>query len=390
MDFRDKPDEAAFRNEVREFIKKELSPELCQPDEAILGVGVGEDTRDLGWSKKLATRGWVAPAWPVEFGGAGMSVMQQFVFNEEMARARAPRPNFLAIGLIGPTIIVHGNDEQKKQYLSGIMSGEVYWCQGFSEPGSGSDLASLQTRAVLDGDDYVINGQKIWTSGAHRAHKMMLLARTDHDVPKHKGISCFVLDMKAPGVSVRPLTNMSEVHSFNEVFFDNVRVPKKDMIGELNRGWYVATTTLDFERSGIISAISLEELLKEIACATQPVWGKQNAALARAELADRFIEVKISILLSYRIASMQAAGLIPNMEASITKLFSSELSQRIAKTASHLGGLAGALGPDSKHALMHGRIERMYRTQVGSTLAGGTSEIQRNIIAQRGLGLPRE
>ncbi len=390
MDFRDGPDEATFRMEVREFITKELPPELRQPDEAILGVGVGEDTRDVGWLKKLATRGWVAPAWPKEYGGAGMSVMQQFVYNEEMARARAPRPNFLAIGLIGPTIIVHGNDEQKKGYLSGIMSGEVYWCQGFSEPGSGSDLASLQARAVLDGDEYVINGQKIWTSGAHRADKMMLLARTDNNVPKHKGISCFVLDMRAPGVSVRPLTNMSEVHSFNEVFFDNVRVPRKDMIGELNRGWYVATTTLDFERSGIISAISLEELLKEIASATQPVWSKQNVTLARNELADRFIEVRIAIMLSYRIASMQANGLIPNMEASITKLFSSELSQRIAKTASHLAGLYGQLGPESAHALMDGRIERMYRTQVGSTLAGGTSEIQRNIIAQRGLGMPRE
>lgn len=390
MEFRDRPDEAAFRTEVREFISKELPSHMRNPDEAILGVGVGEDTRDLTWSKKLATRGWVAPAWPKEYGGAGMSVMQQFVFNEEMARARAPRPNFLAIGLIGPTIIVHGTDEQKKEYLSGIMSGEVYWCQGFSEPGSGSDLASLQTRAVVDGDDFVINGQKIWTSGAHRADKMMLLARTDNDVPKHKGISCFVIDMQAPGVSVRPLTNMSEVHSFNEVFFDNVRVPKKDMIGELNRGWYVATTTLDFERSGIISAISLEELLKEIAVGTKAVWSKNNASLALHELADRFIEVKIAILLSYRIASMQAAGLIPNMEASITKLFASELSQRIAKTGSHLAGQHGALGPGSPYALMDGRIERMYRTQVGSTLAGGTSEIQRNIIAQRGLGMPRE
>jgi alkylation response protein AidB-like acyl-CoA dehydrogenase len=314
-----------------------------------------------------------------------MSVMQQFVYNEEMARARAPRPNFLAIGLIGPTIIVHGSDEQKKEYLSGIMSGEVYWCQGFSEPASGSDLASLQTRAVLDGDDFVINGQKIWTSGAHRADRMMLLARTDNDVPKHKGISCFVVDMKAPGVSVRPLTNMSEVHSFNEVFFDNVRVPRKDMIGEINRGWYVATTTLDFERSGIISAIGLEELLKEIAQATQSL--RHNG---RYELTDRFIETRIAIMFSYRIASMQSKGLIPNMEASIMKLYSSELAQRIAKTASHLGGLYGQLGPESAYAPLDGRIERMYRTQVGSTLAGGTSEIQRNIIAQRGLGLPRE
>jgi alkylation response protein AidB-like acyl-CoA dehydrogenase len=390
VDFRDAPADAAFRREVREFVARELPAELRQPDEAVLGVGTGEDPRDMLWLKKLATRGWVAPAWPKEYGGAGLSVMQQFVYNEELARARAPRPNFLAIGLIGPTIIVHGNDEQKREHLSGILSGEVYWCQGFSEPASGSDLASLQTKAVQDGDDFVINGQKIWTSGAHRADRMMLLARTDPDAPKHKGISCFVLDMRAPGVSVRPLTNMSETHSFNEVFFDNDRVPKKDLIGELNRGWYVATTTLDFERSGIINAVSLKLLLEEIVEATRPYWRAREALVARHELAERAIETQIAILFSYRIASMQASGLIPNQEASITKLYSSELAQRIARTASRLAGLHGQLGPDSPHAPLAGRIERMYRTQVGSTLAGGTSEIQRTIIAQRGLGLPRE
>jgi alkylation response protein AidB-like acyl-CoA dehydrogenase len=247
----------------------------------------------------------------------------------------------------------------------------------------------LQTRAVPDGDDFVITGQKIWTSGAHRADHMMLLARTDSDAPKHKGISCFIVDMHAPGISVRPLTNMAEMHSFNEVFFDNVRVPKKDLLGELNRGWYVATTTLDFERSGIISAIGLEELLKEIAEATRPFWSN-GGILARYELADRFIETSIAIMFSYRIASMQSKGLIPNMEASIMKLYSSELAQRIAQTASHLAGLHGQLGPGSPYAPLLGRIERMYRIQVGATLAGGTSEIQRTVIAQRGLGMPRE
>jgi alkylation response protein AidB-like acyl-CoA dehydrogenase len=386
MDFRDAPADASFRKEVREFLAKELPPDLRQPDDAVLGVGVGEDPRDQEWLRKLATRGWVAPAWPKDYGGAGLSIMQQFVYNEELARARAPRPNYLAIGIIGPTIIVHGNEDQKKEYLSGILSGDVYWCQGFSEPGSGSDLASLQTKAVADGDDYVINGQKIWTSGAHRSQRMMLLARSDADVPKHKGISCFIVDMQAPGVTVQPLMNMAETHSFNEVFFDNVRVPKKNMLGELNRGWYVATTTLDFERSGIISAIGLQQLLQEIAEATRPYW----SATARYELADRAIETHIAILMSYRIASMQSKGLIPNQEASITKLYSSELAQRIAKTGIHLAGLHGQLGPGSAYAPLMGRIERMYRIQVGSTLAGGTSEIQRNIIAQRGLGLPRE
>jgi alkylation response protein AidB-like acyl-CoA dehydrogenase len=183
---------------------------------------------------------------------------------------------------------------------------------------------------------------------------------------------------------------MAETHSFNEVFFDNVRVPKKDLIGELNRGWYVATTTLDFERSGIVNAVSLEQLLGEVIEATRPFWSKHDGLPARHELAERAIETQISILFSYRVASMQAQGLIPNQEASITKLYGSELAQRIARTAISLAGLHGQLGPGSAHAPLLGRIERMYRIQVGSTLAGGTSEIQRTIIAQRGLGLPRE
>ena len=389
MDFRDSPEDAAFRKEVREFVARELPDGLTQPDDAILGVGVGEDLRDLEWLKKLATRGWVAPAWPTEYGGAGLSVTKQFVYNEELALARAPRPNFLGIGLIGPTIIVHGREDQQRDWLSGILSGDVYWCQGFSEPSSGSDLASLQTKAVRDGDDFVLNGQKTWTSGAHRADKMMVLARTDPDAPRHKGISAFVIDMHAPGVTVRPLTNMADTHSFNEVFFENVRVPKKDLLGELNRGWYVATTTLDFERSGIINAVSLRQLLEEVVEATRPLRRNGASVQVRHELAERAIETQVAVMLSYRIASMQAQGLVPNMEASVTKLYASELAQRIARTAIRLAGLYGQLGPDSPYAPLAGRIERMYRIQVGSTLAGGTSEIQRTIIAQRGLGLPR-
>ncbi len=388
MDFRDEPEDAAFRTEVREFLKEELPSDMRAPDDMVLGVGTGEDPRDKEWLKKLATRGWVAASWPKEYGGAGLSVMQQFVFNEEMARARAPRGNFLAIGLIGPTIVVHGTEEQKKEHLSGILSGDVFWCQGFSEPGSGSDLASLQTRAVEDGDEYVINGQKIWTSGAHRADRICLLARTDTEGPKHKGISCFLVDMHAPGVTVRPMTNMAEMPSFNEVFFENVRVSKKDLLGELNRGWYVALTTLAFERSGIVNAVALEQLLGEVIEATRPF--RAGNEHGRYELADRAIEVQVAKMLSHRVVSLQVQGLMPIQEASITKLFCSELAQRIARTGINLAGLYGQLGPESPHAPMDGRLERMYRIQVGSTLAGGTSEIQRNIIAQMGLGLPRQ
>jgi alkylation response protein AidB-like acyl-CoA dehydrogenase len=392
MEFRDSPEDAAFRQEVRDFLRDELPHDLRAADDAILGVGLGEDERERDWLKTLAKRGWVAPAWPKAYGGAGLSVMQQFIFNEEIARAAAPRPNFLAIGLAGPTIIVHGTEEQKREHLSGILSGENFWCQGFSEPGAGSDLAALQTRAVVDGDDFIINGQKIWTSGAHRAQRMMLLARTDTEAPKHKGISYFLLNMKSPGITVRPLTNMADTPSFNEVFFDNVRVPKSDLLGELNRGWYVATTTLDFERSGIINAVSLQTIVRELADFVRARSGVRDDAgleAVRHELADRAIEAAIAIVFSYRVVTMQAKGIVPNQEASITKLFASELVQRLARTAVKLGGLYGQLRDGSPHAPLGGRLESMYRIAVGSTLAGGTSEIQRGVIAQRGLGMPR-
>ncbi len=397
MNFRDTPEDAAFRAEVRDFLATEMPHDLRAADDAILGVGIGEDERERGWLKTLAKRGWVAPAWPEAYGGAGLSVMQQFIFNEEMARAAAPRPNFLAIGLAGPTIIVHGTEEQKHEHLSGILSGETFWCQGFSEPGAGSDLASLQTRAVQDGDDFIINGQKIWTSGAHRSQRMMLLARTDNDAPKHKGISYFLLNMQSPGITIRPLTNMADTPSFNEVFFDNVRVPKSDMLGEINRGWYVATTTLDFERSGIINGVSLQRLVREIAAFARDDPQRSRGSLGdhsgwqsvRYELADRAIEAEISIVLSYRVVTMQAKGIVPNQEASITKLFGSELAQRIARTGVKVAGMYGQLTDGSPAAPLGGRLDALYRIAIGSTIAGGTSEIQRSVIAQRGLGLPR-
>ncbi len=391
MDFRDRPEDAAFREEVRAFLRTELPTDLRAADDAVLGVGIGEDERERDWLRTLARRGWVAPAWPKEYGGAGLSVMQQFIFDEEMARASAPRPNFLAIGLAGPTIIVHGTEAQKRAHLSGILSGEDFWCQGFSEPGSGSDLASLQTRAARDGDDYIINGQKIWTSGAHRAQRMMLLARTDPDTPRHKGISYFLLNMKSPGITVRPLTNIAGTPSFNEVFFDNVRAPATDMLGEPGRGWYVATTTLDFERSGIINGVSLQALVRETADYARTRARRADAGWrsVRAELIDRAIEAEVAIVLSYRVVTMQAQGLIPNQEASINKLFGSELAQRIARTAVKVAGLYGQLSTGSPRAPLGGRFDAWYRIAVGSTIAGGTSEIQRGVIAQRGLGLPR-
>jgi alkylation response protein AidB-like acyl-CoA dehydrogenase len=392
VNFTDAPEEAAFRTEVRDFIKKEVKSDDRMEDlERGMYRGAFEKLKDL--RGKLSKRGWIAPAWPKEYGGAGLSVMQQFIMNEEFAENRVPPVGGMGVSMVGPTIITHGDDAQKKEHLARILSGEVQWCQGFSEPGSGSDLASLQTRAVKDGDDYIINGQKIWTSGAQYAHWMFMMARTDPEAPKHKGISYFLVDMKSPGVEVRPLTNLANQNMFNEVFFQDVRVPAKNIVGEVNRGWYVGTTTLDFERSSIGSAVGVKlqlDGLTKYAREHANDGGSRTGQMQslKAELADRYVEANVSRLMSYRVVTMQAKGMIPNHEASMTKLFASELGQRIARTGMKVLGLYGQLYGDG--APMKGRYESSYLTTLASTIAGGTSEIQRNIIAQRGLGLPRD
>jgi alkylation response protein AidB-like acyl-CoA dehydrogenase len=271
-----------------------------------------------------------------------------------------------------------------------MLRGEVAWCQGFSEPGSGSDLASLQTRAVRDGDDYVINGQKIWTSGAHRADWMFILTRTDPDAPKHRGISYLLMDMKQPGVQVRPLINLANGHVFNEVFFEDVRVPVRNRIGEENRGWYVGTTTLDFERSNIARAVNLNKQLRRLDSYVRARAAASDPVKPAYRLVDRAVETAVCELLSFQVISIQARGGVPNMEASMNKMFGSELQQRLAWTAMHLAGMAGQLrraaGLEGEHSL---RPAMDYMTTVPATIAAGTSEIQRNIIATRGLGLPR-
>jgi alkylation response protein AidB-like acyl-CoA dehydrogenase len=395
MDFVDKPEEATFRKEVRSFIESQ-APKAAKGlsgEEAL--VANWDDNQ--AWFKKLAAKGWIAPAWPTEYGGAGLTTMQQFVLNEELALHRVPRPMHLIIGLgmAGPTMIVHGTEEQRKKYLPGIIGGTDIWCQGYSEPGAGSDLASLQTRAVRDGDDYIINGQKIWTSLAHMAKHMILLTRTDPDAPKHKGITYFIVDMKSPGINVRPLVNMAGSHEFNEVFLDNVRVPKENIIGEENRGWYAAMTTLDFERSAIGSAVGMKQGVESIIEYAREHESDNTSALTknpmiRYELTDRLLEVEIARMFSYRVVTLQNRGLIPNYEASMMKLYNTELNQRIARTGVRVLGLYGQLDRGSEYAPNKGRNTYTFLRSVAYTIEGGTSEVQRNIVAQRGLGLPRD
>ena len=388
MDFRDSEAQTAWRTQVKDFLADYLPDEIR--GKFPMDRPAEEKPLWESWRKALAERGWIAPAWPAEYGGAGMKPMDQFILSQEFAEAGAPRLGGLGLMMLGPTLIEHGTEEQKRRHIPGILGGEVEWCQGYSEPGSGSDLASLQTRAVRDGDDYVINGQKIWTSLAHRAHWMFMLARTDPDAPKHRGITYFLLDMKTPGITVRPLVNMTGGHDFNEVFFEDVRVPAENVVGEVNRGWYVGTTTLDFERSSIGTPIGLRQGVER-----NLAWLREHRdelppttyAASRHDWAERFIEVQTATMLAYRIISMQDAGEIPNAESSIAKLFTTELSQRIARTASHMVGMWGDVS-DVK-APLRGMPGFGYVNQVRETIAGGTSEIQRNIIATRGLGLPR-
>jgi len=396
MDFRDTPEEAAFRTEVREFIRQNLPGRYAEPGGGELYENLSPDAEDFRkqWRMALGQKRWIAPHWPQAYGGAGMTVTEQFIFNEEMAEARAPQVGGMGVQMIGPTLILYGTDEQKQEHLPRITSGEVQWCQGYSEPGSGSDLASLQTRAVRDGDDYVINGQKIWTSGAHRADWMFMLARTDPDAPKHRGISMLLLDMKTPGLSVQPLVTMANDHVFNQEFFDNVRVPVKNRVGEENRGWYVGATLLDFERSNIGASIGLKHTVNDLIKYAREAKNDAGKPLyltpgLRLELAEKLVEAEIARLFSYRVISIQKRGQVPNHEASVNKLYRSEVSQRVARLGTQLLGMYGGLDRGGKWAPLRGRIAHMYLSSVSATIAAGTSEIQRNVIATRGLGLPR-
>ena len=389
MDYRFTDEEESFRAEVRTFLRSEL-PEDWDFDPFELTEDKWDFARDF--TKKLAGKGWVAPAWPKEYGGQGMPYMKQVVLSEEIAYHRAPNTSLIGVTYAGPTVIVYGNEEQKKQFLPGITSGDIVWCQGYSEPNAGSDLASLQTRAVKDGDDYIINGTKIWSSNAHKANWCFFLARTDMDAPKHKGITYFMTPMDTPGISVRPLVNMADEHLFNEIVFDNVRVPVKYLVGEENRGWYIGMTTLDFERSNISTAAqyrrTFEQLLDYVKNETNGTNGT-NGDGVKEKLAELAIENQVGRYLSYRVASMQSRGQIPNYESSAAKVYHSEYGQRLAGAGVQIMGLYGVLDEESKHARMRGRFARTYLTSIGSTIAAGTSEIQRGIIAQRGLGLSR-
>ena len=390
MEFKFTAEDEEFRTELRAFMKTEL------PDP---WEGAGRYPEDDDWDlnrvtrQKMAEKGWLTMHWPEEYGGQNASPVKSAIYNEEIAYMRAPGRDIFGVRMLGPTLMIHGSDEQKKTHLPSVAKGEIQWCQGYSEPESGSDLASLSTRAVRDGDELVINGAKVWTTMAHRADWIMLLTRTDPDAPKHRGISFVLVDMKSPGVSVRPIINMAGGHEFNQVTFDDVRVPRANVVGDEDRGWYVAVTLLDFERSGIDYSASARRLLddtKEFATET-----KRNGVplieipWVRTLMADRYIDCEVARLMAYNVAYMQSQDLIPTKEASMSKVFGSEVVQRVTEAALDILGMYGTLGREDKWAPLNGRVQENWMNAFAGTIAAGTSEIQRNIIAGRGLGLPR-
>lgn len=393
MEFRFTPEQEAFRQEVRAFLAEHAS-------EAWKAIEPDAEFHEEHWpvvralTTKLATKGWLTLSWPAEFGGQGRSKIDQLIFNEETAYARAPtRDMMIGSDLVAPTLMLYGTERQKEAYLPRIADGTAIFCQGFSEPGAGSDLASLQLRAKRDEDGYVLNGSKIWTSGAHKATHCWLMARTDPEAPKHKGISMFVADMHSPGIEVRPILNMFGVHYFNQVFFDNVRVPRQELVGEENQGWYVGAASLDFERSGVArfgaNRRSLEELVRLCNEPDLGGWRVHAGERVRQRLAELWTANEAGRLLAYRVGWMQSQGQVPNKEAAMSKLMGSEIAQEIFDVGMELTGMHGTLDKGSKWAFMDGRFAWEWMDAISFTIRAGTSEVLRNIIATRGLGLPR-
>jgi alkylation response protein AidB-like acyl-CoA dehydrogenase len=394
MDFNYSEEAEAFRREFRGWLEANvpLRSQSERRPEFMLG-----DTSDwdfhLQWHKKMHAAGWVGISWPREYGGRGATLEQQVVYGEELARSDPPALlNGIGIGLVGPTLIHWGTEEQKQRYIPKILSAEEIWCQGYSEPNAGSDVASLQTRAIEEGDYFIVNGQKVWTSGAHRADWCILLTRTDSEAPKHKGISYLLADMHSPGITVRPLVQITGERGFNEVFFEDVRIPKRNLVGPKNQGWQVAVTTLMFERTGMAGrdwsgqVTDLAKLATRLARNGATAWDDASVRQALAGFACEAAAVRCSNL---RQLTRRLKGLPPGPEGSASKLVTSELNLRITKFAMELLGPYAQIESKSPFAGDNGKWLYKMLAARALTIAGGTNEIQHNIIGERVLGLPK-
>jgi alkylation response protein AidB-like acyl-CoA dehydrogenase len=393
VDFNYSPEEEKFRQEVRSWLDANLPDDLREGRDEELTQDERWQ-RHKAWHEQLYAGGWVGIWWPKEYGGRGASVIEQAIFNEELGRAGAPAGvNMNGITLLGPTLMHWGTEEQKKRFLPKILPAEEIWCQGYSEPGSGSDLASLQTRAVEDGDSFVVNGQKVWTSQAQYSDWCFLLVRTDPNAPKHQGISYLLVDMHSPGITVRPLVQITGDAEFNEVFFEDVRVPKKNLVGEKNRGWMVAITTLMFERVATSGYFRFGKILPQVFDLARRVELHGRPAIedtaVRQQLAQFAIEAEAIKHNDLRRLTRQLKGQPPGPEGSFSKITTTELNLRIANFAVELLGPYAVLEKGSPFAIDHARWTRRMLGARAGTIAAGTNEIQRGIIGERVLGLPK-
>lgn len=388
MDFRFTPEQEAFRKEVRDFLEAERKAGVYETrcDAWIIG-------HNPEFSRKIAAKGWIGMTWPKQYGGQGRTYLDRLVLTEELLRYGAPvAAHWFSDRQIGPSIITFGTEEQRKDLLPRIIRGELYFGLGMSEPEAGSDLASLKTRAVEEADCFVINGQKVWTSGAHSFNYIYLVVRTDPNAAKHRGISEMVVDMTLPGITVRPIVDMTGGNHFNEVFFDNVRVPKTALVGKKNEGWKQIVAQLDYERSGmerLMANYPLFERLLDYAKETRYNGGTLSKdPVIRNRLAELAVEFEVGRLLIYRVAWVLSQGRVPNYEAGLAKTYCTEFQQRLANAAMTILGPFSQLKETSKWAPFGGMAVGSYLIAPGYTLQAGTSEILRNVLAMRGLGLP--
>ena len=395
MDLSFTPAEEAFRAELRAWLRANLPPGWGTADRPEPGTLADEVAFLRGWQRTLHDGRWVGIHWPREYGGRGASVVEHYIFQEEIAAARAPEIiNRIGLNLVGPTLIAHGTEEQKQRFLPEIMPAEELWCQLFSEPDAGSDLTALRTRAERRGDGWVVNGQKVWTSYAQFARWGILLARTDQNAPKAKGISYFICDMQAPGVTVRPLRQMTGSEEFNEVFLEDVFVPHDRLVGAEHQGWPIANLTLAHERGTsprqlVIHRMLLNDLLRLAREGVDGAAPRGDDPVVRQRLAQHLIEVEITRLNNLRTLTRIQRREPLGPESSFVKLFWSEMSQRMHETLMDVLGPAGLCWQPGPHAVAGGRLSRSYLYYRAASLFAGTSEIQRNILAERVLGLPR-
>jgi alkylation response protein AidB-like acyl-CoA dehydrogenase len=387
MNFDDSPEDAKFRTEVRDWLSENAPLRGGSDDWSQNHELADYAERCRKWQHQLYVGGWGAITWPVEFGGRGDSAWHQAIFNQEAAKYDVSTGVFaVGIGMCGPTLIAHGTEEQKKRYLDGMLRGEEVWCQLFSEPDAGSDLAGLKTRAERDGDEFVVNGQKVWTSGAQHSDWGILIARTDPDLPKHKGITYFLVDMRTPGVEVRPLRQITGHAHFNEVFLSDVRVPAENVVGAVNGGWAVAHTTMANERTliggsgGGITPDEVFDLARRTGAASDPV--------IRQDLAAYYTRTQLLRYMNFRVQTALSHGRQPGPEAATTKLF---LSQHLSAAGDLFMAIEGAGGMLSgPSAIDAGLWQTLFLNQWMSKLGGGTDNIQRNSLGEMVLGLPRE